>query len=173
MVPASVHDALLRVTGLRRGHEGTRDMPKVGPVSGEVVEATLPHVAPQVAAMVRVQRLIGARSTEICLMIGRRIVGRDRPVWAYRIDPNEAVRADEPEGRTANMHKTAHHESADGSATVKLLPIGPKAQAILRPWLRDDPDEYLFQPGEARAACYAAQRAARQMPGRAAFRYGH
>src|SRR5262249_41616211 len=29
LVPAAVHDALLRVAGLRRGHEGARETPKV------------------------------------------------------------------------------------------------------------------------------------------------
>jgi hypothetical protein len=61
LIPAAVHDALVRVAGLRRGHEGTFDHPKVKPVPDADIEQTLPHLAPQVAAMVRLQRLVNAR----------------------------------------------------------------------------------------------------------------
>ena len=158
LVPSSVYEALKTVAGLRRGHEGTKEKPKVKPVPDEHVEATLPHLNPQVAAMVRLQRLIGARATEVCLMRGRDI-DRSGPVWWYRIDPNEIPR----EG-PANLHKTAHHEQEDGSATVKALPLGPKAQAVLTPWLRDDPEEFLFQPREARRAQDAEKRRNRKSP---------
>lgn len=162
LVPAATHDALLRVRGLRRGHEGTYDRPRVKPVGDADVEATLPHLLPQVRTMVQLQRLMGARPTEICLIRGRDI-DRSGPVWWYRIDPNEIER-DETEGRAANLHKTAHHENSDGSATVKLLPIGPRGQRIIRPWLRANLDEPLFQPAEARQAWYAERRGARKTP---------
>ena len=158
LVPSSISEALRAVAGLRRGHEGTKEKPKVKPVLDEHVEATLPHLNPQVAAMVRLQRLIGARATEVCLMRGRDI-DRSGPVWWYRIDPNEIPR----EG-PANLHKTAHHEQEDGSATVKSLPLGPKAQAVLAPWLREASDEFLFQPGEARRAQDAEKRRNRKSP---------
>ncbi len=67
-----------------------------------------------------------------------------------KIDPNEVPR----EGQPVNLHKTAHIEDADGSAMVKVLPIGPKGQAILKEWLREDKDVFLFQPREARAEKY-------------------
>jgi hypothetical protein len=62
LLPAAVHDALSRVPGPRRGHQGTFDHPKVKPVPDGHVEATLPYLAPQVVAMVQLQRLTGARS---------------------------------------------------------------------------------------------------------------
>lgn len=158
LVPAAVYEALKTVAGLRRGHPGTHERPKVKPVLHKHVEATLPFLAPQVAAMVQLQPLIGARETELCLMRGRDI-DRSGPVWWYKIDPNEIPR----EG-PANLHKTAHHEGADGAAQVKMLPIGPKAKAILIPWLRENLDEYLFQPKEARQKQYAERRAKRQSP---------
>ena len=158
LVPAAVFEALKTVAGLRRGHPGTHDRPKVKPVPWMHVEAVLPFLAPQVAAMVQLQPLIGARETEICLMRGRDI-DRSGPVWWYKIDPNEVPR----EG-PANLHKTAHHEGADGAAQVKMLPIGPKAQAILKPWLRENADEHLFQPREARQKMYAERRVKRQSP---------
>jgi len=149
LVSSSVYQALMAVKGLRRGHPGTYEMPKVKPVPHAHVEAVLPFLCPQVAAMVQLQPLIGARETEICLMRSRDI-DRSGPVWWYKIDPNEAPR----HGQPVNLHKTAHVEGADGAATVKLLPIGPKAQTILRPWLRENEDDYLFQPREARRAKY-------------------
>ena len=33
-----------------------------------------------------------------------------------------------------------------GTQSFKVLPIGPKAQAILKDWLREDLDAFLFQP---------------------------
>jgi integrase len=158
LVPPSVLNALRTVAGLRRGHKDTYDRQKVKPVPDAHVDATLPYLRPQVGAMVQLQRLTGARPTEVCLMRGRDI-DRDGPVWWYRIDPNEIPR----EG-PANLHKTAHHEGGDGTATVKILPIGPKAQAVLKPFLRDDADEYLFQPREARAEQYKERRKKRKTP---------
>jgi integrase len=158
LVPPAIAEALRTVPGLRRGHEGTRETPKVKPVPDEVVEATLPHLSPQVAAMVRLQRLMGARPTEVCRMRGRDI-DRSGPVWWYTIDPNEVG----PEG-SPNHHKTAHHEHGDDTAAVKRLPLGPKAQVIVKPWLREDPNEYLFQPKEARRAWLDRKRANRKTP---------
>lgn len=157
LVPASVYQAIMTVRGLRRGHPGTYDRPKVKPVSQKHVEAVLPFLCPQVAAMVQLQPLIGARETEICLMRGRDI-DRSGQVWWYRIDPNEISR----DGQPTNLHKTAHVESSDGTATVKVLPIGPKAQAILKPWLRENQNEYLFQPREARQIKYEERKKKRQ-----------
>jgi integrase len=158
LVPSSVYEALKTVAGLRRGRCGTYDKPKVRPVPAEHVEAVLPFLCPQVAAMVQLQRLMGARETEICVIRGRNI-DRSGPVWWYVLDPNELAGDGQP-----TQHKTAHHESSDGSAAVKMLPIGPKAQEILKPWLRPDEDEYLFQPKEARAAQNARRREGRKTP---------
>ncbi len=158
LVLPSVHEALRTVAGLRRGHPGTFERPKVKPVPPQHVEAVLPVLCSQVAAMVRLQQLMGARPTEVCLMRGRHL-DRSGPVWWYKIDPNDIT----PEG-PADSHKTAHHETPDGSATVKILPIGPKAQAILKEWLRENPDEYLFQPSEARKKQYEERREARKTP---------
>ena len=67
LVPPSVYESLKAVAGLRRGHEGTKERPKVKPVPRRARRGpTLPHLIPQVAAMVRLQRLIGARATEVC-----------------------------------------------------------------------------------------------------------
>jgi len=67
-------------------------------------------------------------------------------------------------GQPVELHKTANHEAPGGSASVKLLPIGPKGQEILRPWLRENKDEFLFQPSEARRDQNAERRKKRKTP---------
>jgi integrase len=59
---------------------------------------------------------------------------------------------------TPSSHKSEHHE------WPRAIPLGPKAQEIIRPWLRLNVSEYLFQPREAEAERHAAQRAARETP---------
>jgi integrase len=126
LVPPSVYEALKTVAGLRRGHRDTYERPKVKPVATEHVEAILPFLTPQLAAMVQLQRLMGARPSEVCMMRGRDI-DRSGPIWWYRIDPNEILR----EG-PSNLHKTAYHDDSDGTASIKRLPLGPQAQDIDR-----------------------------------------
>jgi integrase len=158
LVPPSVHEGLKTLAGLRRGHQGTYERPKVKPVPNEHVEAILPFLSPQVAAMVQLQRFMGARPGEVCMMRGRHI-DRSGTIWWYRIDPNEI-----PHEGPANLHKTAHHEGSDGMASIKRLPLGPQAQDVLKPWLREDPNEFLFQPREARQTWLAQKRAKRKSP---------
>ena len=52
------------------------------PVADADVEATLPFVNPHVRGMVRLQRLTGARSGEVCAMRPAD-VDRSGPVWVY------------------------------------------------------------------------------------------
>ena len=53
----------------------------------ELVEATLPHLSPTVAAMVRVQRLTGMRPQEVVLMRAGDIDRADPACWVYRPAP--------------------------------------------------------------------------------------
>jgi hypothetical protein len=53
---------------------------------------------------------------------------------------------------TPGSHKTEHHD------LKRFVPLGPKAQELLRPWLVKPPDAYLFDPKEAAAAFYAARK---------------
>jgi integrase len=61
LVSVSVHQALATVPGLRRDRSKARETEPVAPVADEVVEATLDHMPPIVADMVRLQRLTGCR----------------------------------------------------------------------------------------------------------------
>ncbi len=134
-----VYRALLLVPDLEKGRSAARETPKVPPVPDTVVDATLPFLPPQLQAAVRVQRLTGMRPGEALLLRGRDL-DTSRPTWEYR----------------PHQHKTAHHDQQ------RVIFIGPKAQEVLRPWLRPDPDAYLFQPREAMALRHAQRRKARR-----------
>ena len=62
LVPLSVHQSLGTVEGLRAGRSAARETAPVRPVADDVVEAALPHLRSQVAAMVRLQLLTGLLS---------------------------------------------------------------------------------------------------------------
>ncbi len=55
-----------------------------------------------------------------------------------------------------SSHKTEHH------GRDRVIYLGPRAQAVLAPWLRDDVDSFLFSPREVVAEKLAAKRAARK-----------
>lgn len=112
LIPASVHQALTTVAGLKRGRCEARETGPVLPVEDEVVEETLLHMPRIVADMVRLQRLTGARPGEICSLRPCDI-DRSSDVWVYK--PGE--------------HKMEHYE------TERLVMIGPKAQLILALYL--------------------------------------
>ncbi|MBI3836604.1 MAG: hypothetical protein HY288_01550 [Planctomycetia bacterium] len=63
--PSALH-GLRAVAGLRYGRSGARETEAVKRVHETFVEAVLPHVSPQVAAMLQLQRVTGMRSGEVC-----------------------------------------------------------------------------------------------------------
>jgi integrase len=68
LVPVSAYQALQTVRGLERGRSEAKETEPVQPVAKELVEDTLPFMPRQVAGMVRLQLLTGARPGEICMM---------------------------------------------------------------------------------------------------------
>lgn len=126
LIPAAVPDALMCVAGLRKGETQAAEPVPVLPVDDATVDATLPHLSPVVADMVRLQRLTGARPGEICsLRPGD--VDRTGDVWKY----------------TPAEHKTEHFERD------RVIFLGPKAQAILAPYLLRPADAFCFSPAES------------------------
>jgi integrase len=99
---------------------------KVLPVPDGDVEAVLPHVNPTIRAMIEIQALTGMRPGEVMAMRTGEI-DRTGEVWLYR--------------------PTKHKNSKRGKD--RTIAIGPRAQEILKPWLRADPDAPLFQPRQA------------------------
>ena len=133
LVPDSVHVSLATVEGLKAGRSAARETAPVRPVAEAIVEATVPHMRPQVAAMVQLQLLTGMRPGEVVVMRGMDLEMTGK-VWAYRPGSDQGLHG---------KHKTAHR------GQDRVILIGPRAQEVLRPWLRLNLQEYLFQPREA------------------------
>jgi integrase len=141
LFPATVYAALKTVRGLHKGRTTAPESEPILPVPAEVVERTLPHLPPVVADMVRFQRFTGARPGEVCEL--RPIdIDRTGKVWQYR----------------PASHKTEHHGRG------RVVFIGPKAQAVLLPYLLRPADAYCFSPAESETARHAEMRARRKTP---------
>jgi integrase len=141
MVPAQVHWGLKAVKGLKKGRHDVRESEPVKPVPEAFVDAVRPHVSRQVWAMVELQRHSGMRPGEVCIM--RTIdVDTSGRVWIY----------------TPESHKTEHH------GRERKIYLGPKAQAVLRPWLRPELTAHLFSPREAEAERHSQLRRTRLTP---------
>ena len=141
LIPAAVAEALATVEAIRKGRDGVREAEAVEPVKEATVEKTLPHLPPPVAALVKLQLLTGARGREL-FTLRTRDIDRTGEVWECH-----------PAG-----HKTAHHGHG------RTIYFGPKAQAILAPFLSLDPDRYLFRPADALAWRDERQRLKRMTP---------
>ena len=140
LVDGSTYHALLAVKGLQRGRTAAGESRRVKTVAAEHVEAVLPHVSPQVAAMIRVQELAGMRPGEVVQMRPCDIE-RGESEWIYR----------------PARHKTEHH------GIDREIPLGPQAQAVVRQFLEGrDEESYIFDPREAEALRRAKQRLARR-----------
>jgi integrase len=126
LVSSSVHEALRTVEPLLRGRTVARETEPVLPVPLEHVDAILPFVTPQVAAMIQLQKLTGMRPGEVVRMQPRDI-DRTRATWVY----------------TPREHKTKYREK------IRQVPLGPQARQILLPFLDRAPEAYLFSPIEA------------------------
>jgi integrase len=123
---ASVYQTLATVPGLKFGRSAAHETDPIMPVDPTIVDATLPHLSGPVADMVRLQRLIGCRPAEVCMMRPCD-VDRTGAVWMYR----------------PQRHKTMHHGHG------RVIPIGPQAQAVLQPYMDRAPKANCFSPREA------------------------
>jgi integrase len=113
LVPADALHALRAVPGLREGRTKARETEPVLPVAWEDVKATLLHLRPMTAAMVRVAWHTGMRPGEVCRL---KLAELDRSgeVWLYR----------------PAKHKTAHR------GKVRVVAVGPLAQAVILQFVR-------------------------------------
>jgi integrase len=141
MVPANVHHGLKAIAGLKKGRTEAKELEPVKPVPEAFVEAVRPCVSRQVWAMTQLQRLTGMRPGEVRQMRTTDI-DRSGKVWIY----------------TPESHKTEHH------GRKREIPLGPRAQEILGPWLRADPTAYLFSPREAKEEHLEERRRKRATP---------
>jgi integrase len=141
MISAAVPAALATLAGLRQGRSEAREGKRVLPVSDVTVDATLPFLSPVVANMVKLQRLTGARPGEICSMRTGDI-DRTGDVWIYK----------------PRQHKNQYR------GHQREIYVGPRAQEILRPLLKLDPDAFIFSPKEAERQRREKLHAARKTP---------
>lgn len=125
-IPAAVFDTLKLIPSLKAGRTVAPDTEPVTPVDDDVVEATVKSLSPIVADMVMLQRLIGCRPGEVC-----------------NLTPASFDQSDDVWVATLTEHKTKHH------GHTRKLYVGPKAQAIILPYLDRDDDVPLFRPCEA------------------------
>lgn len=120
--------ALRCVDALKLGHsEGTIERAAVEAVSEDVIKATLPHLPPTVADMVRIQALTGMRPSELCEMRLSEIDASEPECWLYA--------------------KQDHKNAWRGKS--KIIPLGPRAITILSQyveWAKIDGNDFLFSP---------------------------
>lgn len=114
------------VASLAKGKTAARETGKTPPIPDGDVEAVLPHLPPPVAAMAQIQLLTGTRPQEVIHLRACDLTEGDG-VWYY----------------APSVHKTEHLDRE------KCIVLGPRAMAVLRPYLDRDPQTYCFNPAEA------------------------
>src|SRR5262249_707366 len=139
LVPANVLHGLQAVRGLQLGRSEARETDPVKPVPVGFVNAVLPFMRPQVAAMVELQLATGMRPGEVVIMRGIDL-DTSGAVWLY----------------TPSTHKTACRGHS------RVIAIGPKGQSVLRPWLRLNVEQHLFSPRDAVDSLHAKRRETRR-----------
>lgn len=141
LVPPSVYEGVRTVTGLLYGRTTARESEPIKPVDKEWVDAILPFVWPPVAAMIQVQWFAGMRPGEVVLMRPCDI-DMSGDIWIY--EPLD------------HKNRWRNHR--------RLIPLGPKTQAIVRPFLDRPADQYIFSPREGEVATNAERRKNRKTP---------
>jgi integrase len=139
LVGADVYVALQTLEPLKAGRSAARESQPVKAVSEALVWDTLPFLSATIADMVRILAFTGMRCGELCLMRGCDL-DTSASVWLYR----------------PGRHKTEHH------GHERVIAIGPKAQHILRAYLRTDTQAPLFSPVESMKQFRAKRRQERK-----------
>ena len=141
LVPPSLYHGLQAVAGLRKGRSGVREAEPVRRVHEAHVDAIRPHVSRQVWAMIQLQRLTGMRPGEVVIM---RACDLDLSgeLWEYR----------------PSSHKGEYLDQE------RIIPLGPRSQEVIQPFLKCDLQAHLFSPAEAEAERRAAAHANRKTP---------
>jgi integrase len=141
LIPLSIFHGLQAVAGLKAGRSGARETEAVKPVPEARVLEVLPHVSRQVAAMIQLQMITGMRPGEVVTMRGIDIDMTEK-LWLYR----------------PARHKTQYLDHD------RFVILGPRAQEILRPFLKTDLNAHLFSPADAEAERRQKQHEHRKTP---------
>jgi len=143
LVPHSVYEPLTTVEGIRKGKGKLADMieepEKVKPAPIKDIRAAMKEAGPEIATMIEVQLLTGMRPDEVTIMRPCEI-DQKGGVWSYR----------------PGKHKNDWRENDEGKEVL----IGPKAQKVLKPFIKACPSEtdYLFSPVRVQARSIERQR---------------
>lgn len=140
--------SLKAVSAIKRGRTSLREATPILPVDSHIVEATLAHLAPTLAAMVQLQRFTGMRPGEVCIMRRGDIETTDDPQkpWTY----------------TLSHDKTDYRRDI---ADRRTIPLGRRAQAVVSPFMeKKQGEEYLFTPLDAQNERGEVLRASRTTP---------
>lgn len=145
LVPASVYHELTTLQALQKHRSEAREYEEIPPAPEESIAAVLKIASPTISAMIQFQLLTGCRPGECCQL--RKI----DLVFSGKINNNITV----PDGTWAYLpkrHKTEHHKKD------RIIPVGPKAQEILEPFMGKGDEEYFFQSWESRRWFYEQKR---------------
>jgi integrase len=126
LVPASVHATLSCTDNLKRGRHDVPESEPVTAVPDDAVEATLVECSSVVAAMVRLQRLTGARPGEVCILTPSHIDMSD-DVWVFW---------------------PKYWKTQLSSKKKRFIVIDAEAQEVIKPFLDRPADAYCFSPKE-------------------------
>lgn len=126
MIPSSIVHGLDSVKGLRKGRTHARESKPIKPAPDDAIEAILPFLPPTIVTMIEVQRLTGMRPSELVRMRPCDI-DVENDIWIYNLE----------------KHKT------DWRGQTKMVPLGPKCQQLLKPYMERPAESFLFSPVEA------------------------
>ncbi len=126
LCPPSVIQGLETVAGLQRGRTEARESKPVMSAPDNLLDEIARFLPSVVADMARFQRLAGCRPGEVC-NLRPCDVDRSASVWKFR----------------PASHKTEHH------GQERVIFIGPRAQAILLPYLLRADDAFCFTPADS------------------------
>ncbi|MBA4017295.1 MAG: recombinase XerD [Pirellula sp.] len=129
LLPPSVFHALSTVSGLQYGRSAAPESQPTQTVDLADVEAVLPYVSVQVAAMIQLQYHGAMRPAEVTIMRRCDIDMSDPDNWVYR----------------PAAFKTQY------LGDEREIYLGKRCQAFLQPFLDRPADVYLFSPQEAEA----------------------
>jgi len=122
----STYQALCTVQGLQKDRTRAVESKPVKPVPESHIDAVKPHVTRPIWGLIQAQRHTAMRPGEAIRLRGCDLI-MDQDVWEF----------------VPHSHKTEHHDKE------RIVMIGPKGQSVLSPYLKDDPQEYIFSPRDA------------------------
>jgi integrase len=121
LVPVATWQALTAVAGLKQGRSLAPEPDAIRPVAEDVLQKTLDAAHPMIRAMIQIQLKTGMRPGELVQLRGADL-DQTGPLWVFK----------------PRSHKLEHR------GRERVIFIGPDAQTVLEPWLRDDPVEFVF-----------------------------